>query len=335
MQTKLSNYTEELIVLDPSELLEFCGKNDSRLRQIEQEFGAKLIARGNEIKITGDLHNVEQAALALEKLLDLFRIDGKLDDRQVKYAINSIKSKEEKDLRSIYLEKIDLPFKRKQITPLTSGQKRYVEAMRGADIVFGIGPAGTGKTYLAMAMAINSLMSGKVGRLILVRPAVEAGEKLGFLPGDISSKVDPFLRPLYDALYEMMPPEKIKHYFDTSIIEVAPLAFMRGRTLNNAFVILDEGQNTTKEQMKMFLTRLGFDSRAVITGDVTQVDLPGEGKSGLIHVQDILADIKGIRFIFLDETDVVRHELVQKIIRAYEKNGRSRRSETIKNANVW
>lgn len=327
----MSNYTEELIVLDPSELLEFCGKNDSRLRQIEQEFDAKLIARGNEIKITGDLHNVEQAALALEKLLDLFRIDGKLDDRQVKYAINSIKSKEEKDLRSIYLEKIDLPFKRRQITPLTSGQKRYVEAMRGADIVFGIGPAGTGKTYLAMAMAINSLMSGKVGRLILVRPAVEAGEKLGFLPGDISSKVDPFLRPLYDALYEMMPPEKIKHYFDTSIIEVAPLAFMRGRTLNNAFVILDEGQNTTKEQMKMFLTRLGFDSRAVITGDVTQVDLPGEGESGLIHVQDILADIKGIRFIFLDETDVVRHGLVQKIIRAYEKNGRSRRSESIKN----
>lgn len=327
--TKLTNYTEEIIILEPSELLGFCGQNDSRIKEIEKEIGVKIVARGNELKITGDQPIVGKASQVIGKLLDVYRATGQLDDRQFNYALNSVKSHKKENLRELYLDKIDLP-KQSKVTPITKGQKRYVDKMRDADIVFGVGPAGTGKTYLAMAMAVNCLMMGKVSRLILVRPAVEAGEKLGFLPGDIASKVDPYLRPLYDALYEMMPPEKIKNYFDTGIIEVAPLAFMRGRTLNNAFVILDEGQNTTQEQMKMFLTRLGFDSKAVITGDITQIDLPGQKESGLVHVIKILANIKGIEFVFLDDSDVVRHELVQKIIKAYEKSNLGKNDDIFK-----
>jgi phosphate starvation-inducible PhoH-like protein len=209
-------------------------------------------------------------------------------------------------------------FSNRIIRPKTRGQKLYLTAMQKYDLVFGIGPAGTGKTYLAMAMAVSALKKGEVGRIILTRPAVEAGERLGFLPGDLLAKVDPYLRPLYDALYEMMPIDKVEAYMERSVIEVAPLAFMRGRTLNNSFVILDEAQNSTSEQMKMFLTRLGFDSMAVVTGDITQIDLPPEKRSGLLEVQTVLAGIDGIKFSYLTSEDVVRHELVQKIIEAYE-----------------
>jgi len=229
-----------------------------------------------------------------------------------------IKGGKELDLDDIVSEGINV-FSNKIIRPKTRGQKLYISAMRRNDLVFGIGPAGTGKTYLAMAMAVSALKSGEVGRIVLTRPAVEAGERLGFLPGDIIAKIDPYLRPLYDALYDMMPVDKIEAFTERSIIEVAPLAFMRGRTLNSSFVVLDEAQNSTSEQMKMFLTRLGFDSKAIVTGDITQIDLPKDRRSGLLEAQDILSDIEGIEFVYLTGEDVVRHSLVQRVIEAYER----------------
>jgi phosphate starvation-inducible PhoH-like protein len=222
------------------------------------------------------------------------------------------------DIRNIFADRIPVPSRRKYVSPKTETQKRYVEAIRHHDIVFAIGPAGTGKTYLAMAMAVSSLFNKEVERIILARPAVEAGEKLGFLPGDLYDKVNPYLRPLHDALYDTMEFERAQRLMERGTIEIAPLAFMRGRTLNDSFIILDEAQNTTSEQMKMFLTRLGFHSKAVITGDVTQVDLPSGKLSGLVEVQDVLREVSGIRFVYFTERDVVRHELVQQIIRAYE-----------------
>jgi phosphate starvation-inducible PhoH-like protein len=235
-------------------------------------------------------------------------------------------SKEHKtvNLEAKISESIPVFSKRGVIRPKTPGQRRYVEAIKTHDLVFGIGPAGTGKTYLAMAMAVSALKSNKVSRIILTRPAVEAGERLGFLPGDIAAKVDPYLRPLYDALYDMMPPETMEGYMERGVIEVAPLAFMRGRTLNNAFVILDEAQNSTIEQMKMFLTRLGFDSKAVVTGDITQIDLPSPKMSGLLDVQSVLSEVEGIVFIYFSAEDVVRHELVQRIIEAYENRDKAK-----------
>ena len=237
-----------------------------------------------------------------------------------------IKGERELDLESIASESIHV-FSKRIIRPKTAGQRRYVDAIRKYDLVFGIGPAGTGKTYLAMAMAVSALKSGQVGRIIMTRPAIEAGEKLGFLPGGMLEKVDPYLRPLYDALYDMMPVDKIQKQMEGGVIEVAPLAFMRGRTLNNSFVVLDEAQNSTSEQMKMFLTRLGFDSKAVVTGDVTQIDLPPERKSGLLEVQTILSGVEGIKFTYMTGEDVVRHELVQRIVEAYGKY-ESRNSES-------
>lgn len=295
------------------------GRHDENLKLIEREFDVKIIARGENLTVSGAEKNVHDASRLFEQLLDIIRIGRPIRQNEVLYAIKAIHQQAELDLHSIYLDKIEVMSKKQYVTPKTTGQKSYVDAIRQNDIVFGIGPAGTGKTYLAMAMAINALKDGHVSRIILTRPAIEAGESLGFLPGDIYEKVSPYLRPLYDALYEMMDVDKIQRFLDRGVIEVAPLAYMRGRTLNDAFIILDEAQNATAEQMKMFLTRLGFDSKTVITGDITQSDLPGGKAVGLLQVQEILKDIEGIRFIYFSGEDIVRHELVQDIIKAYEK----------------
>lgn len=319
----LKDLKEYIITLEPEEILDFCGKGDSRIREMEKRLKVKIVLRGNEIKLIGSESLVEKAAVVIKDLLEIHRKGGSQEDentqrRKLIYALNKAGGAEKTNFRDIFLDEIPVPLKRRHITPMTKGQKRYIDAIRQSDIVFAIGPAGTGKTYLAMTMAVSVLMKGNVRRIILVRPAVEAGEKLGFLPGDLAAKFDPYVRPLWDALYEMMEAEKIKHYIETGVIEIAPLAFMRGRTLNNAFVILDEAQNTTTEQMKMFLTRMGFESKLIITGDITQIDLPSGRLSGLVHVQSVLKSIQEITFIYFDQSDVVRHELVQKIVQAYE-----------------
>jgi len=321
-KTELSNC---IALEDSSEAQNLFGHQDANLKLIETSFDTRIIARGCNLEIIGEKQEAEKVARVFEELLNLSRSGNTINIDDVKYTIRMIKGGRELDLGEIASEGIHV-FSNKVIRPKTKGQKLYVGAMRKYDLVFGIGPAGTGKTYLAMAMAVSALKRGEIGRMILTRPAVEAGERLGFLPGDILAKVDPYLRPLYDALYDMMPMDKIEAFMEKSIIEVAPLAFMRGRTLNNSFVILDEAQNTTSEQMKMFLTRLGFDSRAVVTGDVTQVDLPTDKRSGLLEAQSILNGVDGISFSHLTSEDVVRHELVQRIIEAYEKarlNGRN------------
>lgn len=295
------------------------GKHDENIKLIEREFGVKIYARGEELILSGDEGNVSQAGKLIDEFLTVLREGRPLRHQDVQYAVKSTKEYGEPRLHMLYRDKIDVSSKRQFITPKSQGQKEYVEAIRTNDIVFGIGPAGTGKTYLAMAMAVSSLKRQEVSRIILTRPAIEAGENLGYLPGTLYEKITPYLRPLYDALYEMVEVDKIDKFIERGIIEVAPLAYMRGRTLNDAFIILDEAQNTTSEQMKMFLTRIGFDSKAVITGDVTQIDLPPGKPSGLIQVQEILKDIEGIKFIQFTGMDVVRHELVQEIIKAYDK----------------
>ncbi|HOX09280.1 MAG TPA: PhoH family protein [Candidatus Omnitrophota bacterium] len=297
------------------------GRHDENLKAIEREFDVKVTARGENLTIGGDARNVEKASRLFEQLLDIIRMGRAVRQHEILYAIKALHGSPDIDLHSIYLDKIDIMSKKLFVTPKTAGQKAYVDAIRQFDIVFGIGPAGTGKTYLAMAMAINALKLGHVSRIVLTRPAVEAGESLGFLPGDLEEKVSPYLRPLYDALYEMMDLDKVERFLSRGVIEVAPLAFMRGRTLNDSFIILDEAQNATAEQMKMFLTRLGFDSKTVITGDLTQSDLPGGRAVGLIQSQEVLKGIEGIKFTYFTGDDVVRHELVQEIIRAYEKYG--------------
>lgn len=295
------------------------GKHDQHLRKIEQALGVTIVARGEELKVSGDEAAVSKSFRLFEDLLVVIRSGAPLRKDDLDYALKALQDSRLVQLRQIYQERIEVPSRRRFIIPRTPGQKIYVEAMRSHDIVFAIGPAGTGKTYLAMAMAVENLTKGEVSRIILTRPAVEAGERLGFLPGDLYEKINPYLRPLYDALYEMMEVDMIQRYLDRGIIEVAPLAFMRGRTLNDSFIILDEAQNSTSEQMKMFLTRLGFDSKTVITGDITQVDLPADRTSGLIHAQEILRTIQGLKFVTFSGQDVVRHELVQEIIRAYER----------------
>jgi len=300
------------------EAQELFGQQDAYLRLIEDSFKAKIIARGCNLDIIGNPQESKRILRLFEELLSLLRSGHDIGSEDVKYAIRMIKGGKELDLDDIVSEGINV-FSNKIIRPKTRGQKLYISAMRRNDLVFGIGPAGTGKTYLAMAMAVSALKSGEVGRIVLTRPAVEAGERLGFLPGDIIAKIDPYLRPLYDALYDMMPVDKIEAFTERSIIEVAPLAFMRGRTLNSSFVVLDEAQNSTSEQMKMFLTRLGFDSKAIVTGDITQIDLPKDRRSGLLEAQDILSDIEGIEFVYLTGEDVVRHSLVQRVIEAYER----------------
>jgi len=296
------------------------GNCDENIKIIEDAYNIRILSRDNGIKIIGDAENVKKADKVLRKLIEFAEKGETITRQNVNYIVQL---EEDGQLEINYEDLADsicVTAKGKQIKPKTLGQKAYVKAIKNNIIVFGIGPAGTGKTYLAVAMAVTAFRNKEVSRIILTRPAVEAGEKLGFLPGDLQNKVDPYLRPLYDALYEILGFENYHKYVEKGVIEVAPLAYMRGRTLDDSFIILDEAQNTTPEQMKMFLTRLGFGSKIIVTGDITQIDLPKDKRSGLKDVIKILKNIKGIEFVFLTERDVVRHELVQKIIKAYEKH---------------
>ncbi|MBL7151105.1 MAG: PhoH family protein [Candidatus Omnitrophica bacterium] len=300
------------------------GPHDENLKTIEREFKVKLVIRGEDLKVSGTATNIKRALWVIGQILDVSRSgQPELDRGQLSRLITNLKNSKKGILDTENLN-FSCSLSGKAIGPKTAGQREYVEAVRKFDIVFGIGPAGTGKTYLAMACAVEALKKHEVRRIVLTRPAIEAGESLGFLPGDMQEKISPYLRPLYDALYDMMEAERIEKYLETGIIEVAPLAYMRGRTLNDAFIILDEAQNCTAEQMKMFLTRLGFDSKAVITGDVTQSDLPGGKPIGLLQARGILSGIEGIKFIEFSGFDVVRHALVQRIIEAYDKTGRNK-----------
>ena len=306
-------------IQDHAEAQVIFGQADVFLKIVEDSFNAKVTVKSDGLRIVGDdSKDVHRVGKTFESLLNLVRSGQQIDASDVKHAVRVSRSEKLIQLERSVGSAIPVFSKRGVVRPKTPGQGRYVEAIKNHDLVFGIGPAGTGKTYLAMAMAVSALKGGQASRIILTRPAVEAGERLGFLPGDISAKIDPYLRPLYDALYDMIPPESLERYIERNIIEVAPLAFMRGRTLNNSFVVLDEAQNATVEQMKMFLTRLGYDSKAVVTGDITQTDLPLGKVSGLADAQAVLSTIAGISFIYFSSEDVVRHELVQRIIEAYE-----------------
>jgi phosphate starvation-inducible protein PhoH and related proteins len=317
--------TTQRITLAPEvDLGALLGRNDENLRLLESELALRIVARGHEITLRGDERRVARGAQIVEELVARLGAGLPAQATDVRAALRVLTDDEDADLKSIFLDAIPVPSRKKQITPKTLNQKRYVEAIRAHDVVVGIGPAGTGKSYLAMAMAVSAMTRREVSRIILTRPAVEAGERLGFLPGDMYEKVHPYLRPLYDALYDMMEPEKVATMTERGAIEIAPLAYMRGRTLNDAFIVLDEAQNTTSEQMKMFLTRLGFNSRMVITGDITQVDLPSTRASGLIEIQSVVKHVEGIRFVYFTEKDVVRHELVSEIVRAYDEWARRR-----------
>ena len=295
------------------------------IRLIESEFSVTVLNRGSDLKISGEAENVAKATTAIERLLALINKGEALSDQNVRYVISLVKDGEEDKLMSLSGDCVCITSKGKPVKPKTLGQKKYVEAIRKNTIVLGAGPAGTGKTYLAVAMAVTAFRAKEVNRIILTRPAVEAGEKLGFLPGDLQQKVDPYLRPLYDALFDMLGAEAFARYQERGSIEVAPLAYMRGRTLDDSFIILDEAQNTTREQMKMFLTRLGFNSKMVVTGDVTQIDLPDGKRSGLTDAMRILRNVPDISINTFTEKDVVRHKLVQDIIKAYEKNEEKRK----------
>jgi len=303
------------------------GQNDAFLRAIESRFLSKIVARGDKIIVEGPPADIERVFRLLGDLVTRIKQGDYITEQYLKYAITMVKEDGYGPAEVISTETLLTSALKKVIKPKTVGQTRYVEAIGRSDIVFSIGPAGTGKTYLAVAMAVAELKANKVTRLIFTRPAVEAGESLGFLPGDIRAKVDPYLRPIYDALYDMLQPDKIRKLLEIGVVEIAPLAFMRGRTLNEAFVVLDEAQNTTSAQMKMLLTRIGEKSKAVITGDITQIDLDDRRSSGLVKVQKILKGIPGIEFVYLSEKDVVRHQLVQSIIKAYEKYEKHQRKE--------
>jgi len=303
------------------------GRNDTNLRLVQDSFDARVTARGGEITIDGDEDEVGRVEAVLAEMANLVRRGRAVRREDVEYAIRMIKEDRAGELSRFYESNRYFPGLKKLIEPRTVGQKRYVDAMQRHDIVVSIGPAGTGKTYLAVAMAAATLRQKGVERIVLVRPAVEAGESLGYLPGDYQQKIAPYLRPLYDALRETMDPERVRRLMELGTIEVIPLAYMRGRTLNDSFVILDEAQNSTMPQMKMFLTRLGFNSRAVITGDITQIDLASKDMSGLVRVQDVLRDIEGIEFVYLNESDVVRHRLVREIIKAFERHARAKQAE--------
>lgn len=295
------------------------GSFDENIKLIEKEFNVSVISRGTDLKVVGEQENVSKAVRTLNSLLVIIGKGESLSDQNVRYAISLVNEGNEDKLNTMTTGSICITSKGRPVKPKTLGQKKYCEAIRSNTITFGIGPAGTGKTYLAVAMAVTAFRAKEVNRIILTRPAVEAGEKLGFLPGDLQSKVDPYLRPLYDALFDMLGAENFQRYQEKGAIEVAPLAYMRGRTLDDSFIILDEAQNTTPEQMKMFLTRLGFRSKMVITGDITQIDLPDGKKSGLKKVLNILKDVDDIEICKFNKKDVVRHKLVQDIVNAYER----------------
>lgn len=304
---------------------------DKSLKILEEALGIEASIRGNKILINGDEKAVNTAERLIRELKSINTDEYIIKPEDIRFALRALKESDaagtEFSLKELFLNTIPVSSKNKFIVPRSETQKRYIDAIRKYDMVIGIGPAGTGKTYLAMAMAINALLKKQVSRIILARPAVEAGEKLGFLPGDLYEKVNPYLRPLYDALFDMMEAEKAYKLIERGVIEIAPLAFMRGRTLNDSFIILDEAQNTTSEQMKMYLTRLGFNSKTVITGDVTQIDLPTAKVSGLVEAEKILKDVEDVCFIYFSEKDVVRHRLVQQIIKAYERFERARNEE--------
>ena len=295
------------------------GSFDENIRLIESQYNVKVISRGSEIKVNGDAENVSKAVRAINGLLTLINRGEALSEQNVRYVLSLVKEGNEDKLCEMTGDCVCITAKGKPIKPKTLGQKKYLECIKNNTITLGAGPAGTGKTYLAVAMAVNAFRAKEVNRIILTRPAVEAGEKLGFLPGDLQQKVDPYLRPLYDALFDMLGAESFQRYQERGSIEVAPLAYMRGRTLDDSFIILDEAQNTTREQMKMFLTRLGFNSKIVVTGDITQIDLPDGKKSGLVEAMKILKGIDDIAINIFTEKDVVRHRLVQDIIKAYER----------------
>ncbi len=323
IQQSITTYEAQktLQLIDAEESQNLFGIRDEHLRILRDRFHASIVARGDIITVSGSAREVSQIMQIFEEMLKLHRQGDRITRRDIEYLLSTQPSETSPGPIEEF-SPIIMPLRSRKgmIKPKTPGQRKYINAIARHDIVFGIGPAGTGKTYLAVAAAVSALQSKQVRRIILARPAVEAGESLGFLPGDLQAKVDPFLRPLYDGLYDMLSPDIVQRYIEQRVVEIAPLAYMRGRTLNGSFVILDEAQNTTREQMKMFLTRLGFDSKAVITGDVTQIDLPNGRKSGLIEVAGLLNGIEGISFVYLNKHDIVRHPLVQKIVAAYEEN---------------
>ena len=315
--------SEQLVTInvqldDSNEAISLFGVQDANLKRIEEEMQVSIISRGETVVVSGSTENVQLVEEMLKKLLNIIRKNISISERDVVYAVQLAKKNSLEFFEDVYEEEIGKNVKGKTIRVKTLGQSQYISAIKKNDLVFGIGPAGTGKTYLAVVMAVNALKNGHVQRIILTRPAVEAGESLGFLPGDLKEKVDPYLRPLYDALHDVLGTEHTQRLIERGVIEIAPLAYMRGRTLDDAFVILDEAQNTTMAQMKMFLTRLGFGSKMVITGDISQIDLPKGAQSGLAAVSKILTNVKGISFIHLEQSDVVRHPLVGRIIQAYE-----------------
>ena len=318
MVENLENKPTSLEFTDIDLTRQLFGERNNNLKKIAKITDVTINARGSTVFISGDEIGAALAGNVLSQLYNLLQEGYPIHPNDIDFAVSVLSGNDRVNLKDIFLDRVYITSKKNAVTPKNLAQKEYIDAIRKFDIVFGIGPAGTGKTYLAMAMAVAALSKGMVSRIILTRPAVEAGEALGFLPGDLAEKVDPYLRPLYDALHDMMRFEKVAALMQKGVIEVAPIAFMRGRTLNDSFIILDEAQNTTSEQMKMFLTRIGFSSKAVITGDITQIDLPNDRISGLKESKNILQDINGIKFVFFSKKDVVRHKLVQEIIRAYE-----------------
>jgi len=319
------NLAEARVTIDNVSDIGFLfGNQDSNIKFIEQQFKVRIVTRDGEIAIIGEEQDVQAVKELFQQMIQVLKRGNSLTASDVKYFVTLAKNGKGESINDLYDGIVCYTHRGKVIKPKTVGQKHYISAIKKNDIVFAIGPAGTGKTYLAMAMAVTAFKEKEVTRIILTRPAVEAGEKLGFLPGDLQDKVDPYFRPLYDALYDILGVDSFRRYMEKGLIEVAPLAYMRGRTLDDSFVILDEAQNTTSEQMKMFLTRLGFGSKAVVTGDLTQIDLPKGVYSGLEEVQEVLKGVKGIEFVYMDDTDVVRHEVVQRIIKAYERFDKER-----------
>ena len=317
--TEATGVTRRVVLPPDLNHLALLGRHDEHLRALEAQHDVRITARGHDITLRGEERGVAETERVLRELVAMLRERPSLTAADIRSALRIAGSEPGGDVKSVLSDAIQVPSRRRFVTPKTPNQRRYLEAVRAHDLVIAIGPAGTGKSYLAVAMAVSALLKREVARIILTRPAVEAGERLGFLPGDLVEKVHPYLRPLYDALYDMLEPEKVGALSEKGAIEIAPLAYMRGRTLNDAFIILDEAQNTTSEQMKMFLTRLGFNSKMVVTGDITQIDLPASRPSGLIEVQSVLQGLDGIQFIYFDDRDVVRHDLVSSIVRAYDR----------------